>query len=87
MSNLVELVEVVNCCPSDLFAHECFPCLLEGLYEHVKWFVLHRLQTGCFLSHFTLFPEQASQADLSLTGAVEIGVDFRTRLLDIICRL
>lgn len=59
---------------SENFFHECFPCRLEGLYEHVKAFVRQRSHTGCFLSHFTFAAEQASQVDRSLEGALDADI-------------
>lgn len=59
---------------SENFFHECFPCRLEGLYEHMKPFVRQRSHTGCFLSHFTLAAEQGSQVDRSLKGALDADI-------------
>ena len=71
----VGMVETSSCCSASRFAHDCFPCRRDGLYEHVKLFARHRSQTGCFLSHLTFATEQASQAERSLTGVSEAESD------------
>ena len=40
----------------------------------MKLFIRQRSQAGCFLSHFTLAAEQASQADRSLKGALDADI-------------
>jgi hypothetical protein len=59
---------------SENLFHACFPCRLEGLYEHMKLFVRQRSHAGCFLSHFTLAAKQASQVDRSLKGALDADI-------------
>lgn len=59
---------------SENLFHACLPCRLEGLYEHVKLLVRQRSHAGCFLSHFTLAAEQASQVDRSLNGAFDADI-------------
>ena len=61
---------------SENLFHACFPWRLEGLYEHVKLFVRQRSHAGCFLSHFTLAAEQASQVDRSLKVALDTDIEF-----------
>ena len=71
---------------SENFFHECFPCRFEGLYEHVKPFVRQRSHAGCFLSHFTLAVEQASQVDRSLKGPLDVDIGL-ARALACACEL
>lgn len=68
----IGLAGVMPC--SENSFHEYFPWRLEGLYEHVKPFIRQRSHTGCFLSHFILAEEQASQVDRSRHEALDTDI-------------